>query len=95
MSLITALIYFVRAEWVDEFPRLRLSYWVDKATLARLSPDVQVELASAYRKAVEGYTEVTGKKLRLLRRGAVGLIVGVTILVLVPVSLVILISVVQ
>lgn len=95
VSLIAALVYFVRAEWVDEFPRLRLSYWVDKATLARSSPDVQAELASAYRAAVEGYTEVTGRKLQLLRRGAVGLLIGVAVLVLVPVSVVILIGVVQ
>jgi len=62
---------------------LRLSYWVDKATLARSSPNVQAELASAYRAAVEGYTEVTGRKLQLLRRGAVGLLIGVAVLVLV------------
>jgi hypothetical protein len=94
-SIAFALVYFVRAEWVDEFPRLRLSYWVDKATLARSSPAVQAELASAYRAAVEGYTEVTGRKLQLLRRGAVGLLIGIAVLVLVPVSVVILISVVQ
>jgi len=94
-SLIVALLYFIRAERQDEFPRLDLDYWVDRATLARPSSDVQAELAAPYRRAFEGYTEVTGKKLGHLRRGAVCLVVGVAVLVLAPVSIVILIDVVQ
>ncbi len=94
-SLIVALLYFVRAERQDEYPRLDLVYWVDNATLARPSVDVQAELAAAYRRAFEGYTEVTGKKLEHLRRGALCLVVGVAVLVLVPVFIVILIDVVQ
>jgi len=94
-SLIAAVLYFVRAERQDEFPRLDLGYWVDTATLTRPSLDVQVELASAYEDAIEGYTQVTSRKLELLRRGSMGLVGGVAVLVLIPVAIVILIDVVQ
>jgi len=94
-SLIVALLYFVRAERQDEYPLLDLDYWVDKATLARPSVDVQAELASAYQDAITGYAEVTSKKLERLRRGAVGLVCGVVLLVLVALFTVVLVGVVQ
>lgn len=94
-SLITAILCFVRAERQDEFPRLDLDYWSDKVTLVRPSVDVQAELASAYQDAIEGYTQITGKKLELLRRGSIALVGGVAVLVLIPMTIVILIDVVQ